>query len=334
VERDDGLMGTNLTSNDHETRDVVIVGGGAAGLSAAVTLARSRRSVLVIDAGQPRNAPAAGVHNYLSREGTDPVALLNMGRAEVRGYGGEVVDGEAIAARGGAGRFVVDLRDGRTAVARRLLVTTGLTDELPEIPGIHERWGRDVVHCPYCHGWELRDQPIAVLSTSSMTVHQALLFRQLSPDVTVVTHVGPPLSDQQVAELAARDVTIADGKVAAVEVADDALTGVRLDDGTVVTCRALAVRPRFVARSPVLASLGLQPVAGMDDDSAFTADPTGATEIPGVWTAGNAADVFVGVMGAAAAGVVAGSAINADLVADDLTQALVAGGAAPSPAGT
>jgi thioredoxin reductase len=322
------VMGTNLTEDRAiGTRDVVIVGGGAAGLSAAVTLARSRRSVLVIDAGQPRNAPATGVHNFLSREGTDPVALLNEGRAEVRGYGGELVDGEAIAARGSAGHFAVDLRDCRTAIARRLLVTTGLTDELPDIPGMRERWGRDVVHCPYCHGWEVRDQPIAILSTSSMTVHSAQLFRQLSPHVTVLTHTGPLLTDQQVAELAARDIAIVDGKVLALEVDDDALAGVRLDVGTVVACRALAVRPRFVAHSPVLTSLGLRPVAGMDDDSAFATDPTGATEIPGVWAAGNVVDVFLGMMASAGAGVIAAGAINADLIADEVARALAADGA-------
>jgi thioredoxin reductase len=321
-------MGANLTEDrENWTGDVVIVGGGAAGLSAAVTLARSRRSVLVVDAGQPRNAPAAGVHNFLSREGTHPVALLNEGRAEVRSYGGEFVDGEAIAARGSAGRFAVDLRDGRTAVARRLLVTTGVTDELPDISGIYERWGRDVLHCPYCHGWEVRDQPIAILSTSSMTVHSAQLFRQLSPHVTVLTHTGAPLTDEQIAELAARDIAIVDGKVVALEVEDDALAGVRLDDGTVVACQALVVRPRYFAHSPVLTSLGLRPVAGMDDDSAFATDPTGATEIPGVWAAGNVTDVFLGVMASAAAGVVAAGAINADLVADDVARTLAADGA-------
>ena len=174
--------------------DVVIIGGGAAGLSGAVALARSRRSVLVVDAGRPRNAPADGVHNYLGREGTPPGELLAIGRAEVAGYGGEVVPGVVTGARReDDGDFRVTLDDGREVSARRLLVATGLVDELPDLPGVAERWGRDVLHCPYCHGWEVRDQAIGILATGPTAVHQALLFRQLSDDVTFFRHTGPDL---------------------------------------------------------------------------------------------------------------------------------------------
>ena len=162
--------------------DVVVVGGGAAGLSGALALARARRSVLVIDAGAPRNAPAGHVHNYLGREGTPPAELLAIGRAEVAGYGGEIVDRHRHVRRQapGTARFRVTLADGATVRARRLLVTTGLVDELPDVPGLAERWGRDVLHCPYCHGWEVRDQAIGVLATGPLAVHQALLWRQWS----------------------------------------------------------------------------------------------------------------------------------------------------------
>ncbi|MFL6056110.1 MAG: NAD(P)/FAD-dependent oxidoreductase, partial [Actinoallomurus sp.] len=163
--------------------DEVVVGGGAAGLSGALTLARSRRSVVVIDAGSPRNAPAAGVHGFLSRDGIPPAELLERGRAEVCGYGGQVVPGEVDAVAREENGFSVALTDGRVVRARRLLVATGAVDELPDIPGLHARWGRDVVHCPYCHGWEVRDQAIGVLATGPLSVHQALLFRQLSSDV-------------------------------------------------------------------------------------------------------------------------------------------------------
>src|ERR1700722_1763654 len=146
-----------------EQYDVVIVGGGVAGLSAALTLGRARRSVLVVDAGAPRNAPAGHVHNYLGREGMPPGGMLAAGRAEVTGYGGQVVSGTVTSAQflngqDNAGGFRVGLAGGRAAGARRLLVTTGLVDELPDVPGVAELWGRAILHCPYCHGWEVRDQ--------------------------------------------------------------------------------------------------------------------------------------------------------------------------------
>ncbi|MFP5371096.1 MAG: NAD(P)/FAD-dependent oxidoreductase, partial [Actinomycetes bacterium] len=187
-----------------EQYDVVVIGGGAAGLSGAVALARSRRTVLVVDAGEPRNAPADGVHNHLGREGTPPGELLAFGRAEVTGYGAEVMDGRVTAVRReDDGGFVVTLGDGRAVSARRLLVATGLVDELPDIPGVAERWGRDVLHCPYCHGWEVRDQAIGILATGPMAVHQALLFRQLSADVTFFRHTGLELPADEAEQLAA-----------------------------------------------------------------------------------------------------------------------------------
>jgi len=146
-----------------EKYDVVVVGGGAAGLNGALMLARSRRSVLVVDGGLPRNAPADGVHGLLGHDGVPPAELLAKGREEVRRYGGEVVDAEVTGADAGDHGFTVALADGSTVAARRLLVTTGLVDELPDVAGLRERWGKDVVHCPYCHGWEVRDEPIGVL---------------------------------------------------------------------------------------------------------------------------------------------------------------------------
>ena len=141
------------------TYDVVVIGGGAAGLSAALVLSRARRTVLVVDAGAPRNGPAAHMHGYLSRDGLPPGELLATGRNEVKSYGGDIIAGVATdLASDGHGGFAVILADGQRFSARRLLVTTGLRDELPGIPGLAERWARDVLHCPYCHGHEVRDR--------------------------------------------------------------------------------------------------------------------------------------------------------------------------------
>ena len=177
-----------------ERYDVVVVGGGAAGLSGALALARARRSVLVVDDGAPRNARAGHVHNYLGREGATPADLLASGRAEVAGYGGRLVDGRVATAERVDDGFRVVLADGGAVLARRLLVTTGLVDELPDVPGVAELFGSDVLHCPYCHGWEVRDRPVGVLG-GPMGVHQALMWRQWTADLTLLLHTGPAPSD-------------------------------------------------------------------------------------------------------------------------------------------
>lgn len=303
--------------------DVVVIGGGAAGLSGALALSRARRSVLVIDAGSPRNAPASHAHNYLGREGTPPSELLAIGREEATGYGAEIVESEAVAAEklpGGAG-FRVVRKDGTAVTARRLLVTTGLVDELPPIPGLAERWGHDVLHCPYCHGWEVRDRPVGIVALSPMAVHQALLWRQWSDDVTLFLHNAPEPSDEEYEQLAARGIAVVDGEVAGLEVSDDRLSGVRLAGGRVVPREAVVVQPRFTARSGVLDGLGLRATAlemgGHTVGTYIASDPAGATEVPGVWAAGNVTSLMEQVIGAAAAGLKAAAAINADLVTDD-----------------
>jgi thioredoxin reductase/SAM-dependent methyltransferase len=305
--------------------DVVVIGGGPAGLSGAVLLARSLRSVLVIDAGEPRNASAHAVHNFLSHEGVAPGELLALGRDEVRSYGGEIWSGRVVAARrydDDLG-FSVSLEDGRTARGRRLLVTTGLTDQLPDVPGVRERWGRDVLHCPYCHGWEVRDQTVGVLATGPAAVHMALLFRQLTARVVYFAHTAPALSPDQAAQFAARGIRVAEGSVASLEVRDDQLAGVELASGTRVGCQALVVTPRYVARAELLVGLGLKPEehpSGFGE--AIAADAVGRTEVPGVWVAGNVTDISAGVLVSAAGGTTAASQINAELVAEDTRLAM------------
>ncbi|MEV0434512.1 NAD(P)/FAD-dependent oxidoreductase [Nocardia sp. NPDC050413] len=325
----------------NESYDVVVIGGGAAGLNGALMLVRQRRSVLVIDAGAPRNAPADGVHGLLGREGMPPLELVALGREEVRGYGGHVVSGEVVAvdrvgdSATGAGHssdtpgnddasreFRVELADGRSVFARRILVTTGLADELPPIAGLRERWGHDVLHCPYCHGWEVRDQRIAVLATGPMAVHQALLFTQLTDDIVFLSHTAPA-TDEDAEKLAARGVRVVDGEVVEVLADGGKLSGVRLADGTVIDRDALVVGPRFSTRATFLTDLGLTPQphpSGVGDH--IPADPTGRTSVPGVWIAGNATDPMAQVGAAAAAGAMAGAQINAELVMADTAAAV------------
>ena len=320
--------------------EVLVIGGGAAGLNGALMLARSRRKVAVIDAGAPRNAPAEGVHGLLARDGMPPAELLKRGRAEVRSYGGHVVAGVVadvadmadvsvvvdvakVAKVKHKDAFEVTLTDGRTSRASRLLITTGLVDELPNLPGIRERWGRDVIHCPYCHGWEARDKAIGILGTSPMSVHQAQLFRQLSDNVVLFTAL--PLTDDQREQLAARDIGVVETEITALEVTDDRLTGVRLADGTTHNLEVIAIGPKSTIRADFLTQIGLHPTdhpSGMGEH--IPADPTGRSTVPGIWLAGNVTDPSAQVGTAAAAGAMAGAQINFDLVAEETKTAVAA----------
>ncbi|GLU47515.1 thioredoxin reductase [Nocardiopsis ansamitocini] len=309
--------------------EVVVIGGGAAGLSGALTLARARRSVLVIDEGRPRNAPAAQVHGYLTRDGLPPAQLLSAGRAEVTGYGGAIMTGTVVGAERlatGGFRLVVD--GGGVIVADRLLVTTGLVDELPQVPGLAERWGNEVLHCPYCHGWEVRDQAIGILATGPLSVHQALMWRQWSQDVTLFLHTAPEPGDEEYEQLAARGIAVVTGEVIGLAVDGDRLTGVTLAGGKELPCQALVVAPRFTARADVLTGLGLetteQEMGKQVIGSFIVTDPSGATRTPGVWAAGNVTSLTDQVVAAAGAGVRAAAAINADLTAEETRKAVAA----------
>ncbi|MEV4339407.1 NAD(P)/FAD-dependent oxidoreductase [Streptomyces sp. NPDC049590] len=301
-----------------EKYEVVVVGGGAAGLSAALVLGRSRRRTLVVDAGEPRNAPSAHMQGYLSRDGMSPAGFLAAGRAEIARYGVELVRGRVVDAHRDTD-FTVVLAGGRTVRARRLVIATGLRDELPPIAGLAERFGRDVLHCPYCHGWEMRDLPTGVLATSPLSVHQALMVTQWSKDVRFFLHGvdEAELTDQDLRRLAAAGVTVVPGEVAALVVADDRLTGVRLVDGTVHDRAVLYTAPRAVPNNDLLVRLG----ADMQETpfgSYPVIDGQGLTSVPGLWAAGNASGFAEQVVNAAGRGYRAGTAINAELLMSDL----------------
>ncbi|MFL6114042.1 MAG: NAD(P)/FAD-dependent oxidoreductase [Catenulispora sp.] len=298
--------------------DVVIIGGGAAGLSAALVLCRARRRLAVVDAGAPRNAPARHMHGYLSRDGLPPHDLLAIGRKEVQGYGGQPIDGRVtgIDPDTGAG-FHVRLADGPTLSTRRILIATGLRDELPDIPGVRERWGRDLLHCPYCHGYEVRDQPVAVLGGTPDAVAHAQLIRQWSADIVLFPHTDTLTVDQR-HQLAARGVDVLDGPVRRLVVDDDRLSGVQLEDGRIIRRAAVFVRPRFVPNNNLLSALS----CAVDDHGWVVTDAAGRTTVSGVWVAGNVADPRAQVITAAGEGSTAAIALNADLVDDVIRRAV------------
>ncbi|MFE7424917.1 NAD(P)/FAD-dependent oxidoreductase [Streptomyces sp. NPDC057545] len=296
-----------------EVYDVAVIGAGAAGLSAALLLGRARRRVVVIDAGVPRNAPAAHMHGFLSRDGLPPATLLDLGQAEIAHYGVDVIRGRVEHVEPGYG---VRLEGGPVLRVRRLLVATGLRDELPDIPGVRERWGRDLLHCPYCHAYEVRDQPLAVLGTRPGAVHQALLLRQWSEDIVFLTH-ALELSEQEREQLDAFGVSIVEGQAVRLVVDDDRLRGIELTDGRVIPRAAAFLFPRPAPRDDLLALLG----CAKDDQGWVVTDRTGRTSVPGVWAAGNVVDPRAQVIAAAGMGSTAAFAINADLLHEDVEHA-------------
>ncbi|WBO67807.1 NAD(P)/FAD-dependent oxidoreductase [Streptomyces camelliae] len=312
-----------MTENNRYAYEVVVVGGGAAGLSAALVLGRARRRTLVVDAGEPRNAPSAHMQGYLSRDGMSPAEFLAAGRAEIARYGVELVRDRVVdAARDGKG-FTARLAGGRTVRARQLVIATGLTDELPEVPGLADRFGRDVVHCPYCHGWEVRDLPTGVLATSPLSVHQALMVTQWTKDVRFFLHQvsESELTDGDLRRLAAAGVAIVPGEVAGLVVTGDRLTGVRLADGTVHDREVLYTAPRAVPRNDLLVRLGAE-LRETPFGSYPVIDERGLTTVPGLWAAGNASGFAEQVINAASRGYRAGAAINGELLMADLDEAV------------
>jgi thioredoxin reductase/SAM-dependent methyltransferase len=301
--------------------DVAVVGGSAAGLAAALQLGRQRRSVIVVDAGEPRNAPAAHVHGYLGHEAIPPSELAARGREEVRSYGGEVLDGRVTrVVRDGDGRFRLELVGGGSIVARRVLAATGLVDELPEIGGLAERWGRDVIHCPFCHGFEVRDRVLVQVVTHPMGLHATALLRQLTTRLTVVVDEDAAVPGTEIEALEAAGVEVVQNQVRSI-LTDRAghLAAVELEGGGRIDAEVVAVGPRFRVRIEPFEPLGRITAAhptGLGE--VVEVDAAGATSVPGLFAAGNVTDPSQQVAQAAAHGSRVGATISLSLAEEDL----------------
>ncbi|MEO7573556.1 MAG: FAD-dependent oxidoreductase, partial [Acidimicrobiales bacterium] len=317
--------------SDHTPRlverhcDVAIIGGSAAGLAAALQLGRQRRSVIVVDAGEPRNAPAAHLHGYLGSEGLPPSVLITAGREEVRSYGGEVLAGRASrVTRTDDVRFRVELVGGHAIVARRVLAATGLVDELPDIEGLAEHWGGDVIHCPFCHGFEVRDRRIVQIVTHPMGLHPAGLFRQLTAQLTIVVHGSVTLDDAELDALRAGGVDIVQGRVSRIVTGDVGhVVAVELADHSRLEVDAVVVGPRFTVRAEPFETLGLRLTphpSGLGD--VVETDTTGATSVLGLFAAGNVTDPSQQVLQAAADGSRVGAMISFSLAHEDIRTAV------------
>jgi len=302
-----------------ERTDVVIVGGGPAGLSAALSLGRARRRVIVIDAGKPRNMTAAHMHGVLGHDGLSPLRLLELGRREVAGYGVRLIHGEVMAARTDGSAIEVDIEN-ETIRTRRLLIATGLDDDLPNIPGLRQQWGRGVVVCPYCDGWEHRHDVIGVVATSPSSIEQAQLLRQWSDRIVYFANaLGEPPADEMEA-LVRRGIRFESGLVTGLRIEDDQVTGVEVD-GRVVPVGVVFTGPTPRPRDALLRSLGAASTDG-PLGSWVDIDEDGRTSVPGVWAVGNVVNVRSNVSVSLGLGSLVAGALNADLVADDIAQTL------------
>lgn len=316
-------MRENPTTPLSERWDAIVIGGGAAGLSAALMLGRARRRVLVVDAGEPRNRFAAHMHGILGDDGTDPAELLRRGRDELSAYDVTVRRGVVASVEEGdddeAG-LTVRFADAGPAFARALILATGMTDGLPEIPGLRDLWGTSVLHCPYCHGWEVRGRRLAVLGTSEMSLHQAQLVRQWSEDLVFFTAALGEIDASVAARLASRGVTLIDTPVSEVVSRDGALSGVRLADDSVVEVDAIFVASQAQPHDDLVAHFDLE--RGSTPMGSFLAtDMTGQTSHPRIWAAGNVSDPSATVPVAMAAGARAGGMVNMALVTEDFDAA-------------
>lgn len=304
-----------------ETWDVVIVGGGSAGLSAALMLVRARRRVVVLDGAAPRNRFAPHMHGVLGHDGLPPTELLARGRAEIESYGGVIVPADVVGASRSDEGFVVVTGDGSRFVGRRLVVATGLRDELPAVPGLAEQWGRGVVSCPYCDGYEVRDRRIGVLAGGPESVARAQLIRQWSSSLVYLTNGGDTPDPDDRAGLEARGIELVEAPVAGVLTSDGTLTGVELVGGVSIDLDVLFAMPHPAPHDEVLRQLG---AAHTDSPhgSFVTVDAFGATSVAGVWAAGNVVDPRANVPVAMGAGASVGGAVNRDLVLEDVRLAL------------
>lgn len=300
--------------------EVIIVGGGVAGLSAALTLGRARRQVLVVDVGEPRNRFAAHMHGMLGSDGVDPSELLRRGREEVSAYDVTIRPGAVETVAEVDDGLAVTFADGSTATTRALIAASGLVDELPEIPGLTQQWGAGVLHCPYCHGWEVRGQRLAVLGTSAISLHQAELIRQWSDQVTFFTADCGAISPDVAARLRSRGVRLIDSPVAEVLTEGERLTGARLADGSSIALDAVFIAPSSRPQDEYLAPFDLDR-AENPMGSFVAVDPAGLTSHERVWAVGNIVNPAANVAVSIGAGSTAGGMVNMALVSEDFDRA-------------
>jgi thioredoxin reductase len=293
--------------------DVVIIGGGSAGLSAALVLGRSLRNVLVCDNGEPRNLPSHSMHSFLSRDGTDPSDLLQIARDQLKPYDTVKIRNIKVkqANRNNKGFFDIEFADSTMVTSRKILLSTGIIDELPHIQGFSELWGRAVLHCPYCHGWEVRNKSLAVYGKGQDGLALALLISNWSDNLVLCSDGPVNLEEKDRQILASKRIEIYEQNIDRLEYSSiDKLERIVFVDGSSLKREALFIRPTQRQRSSLYAQLGCT----ITESGKIKIDETGRTTVSGVYAAGDAVRTRQKVIMAASDGVNAAITINQDMV--------------------
>jgi len=297
--------------------DVIIIGGGPAGLSAALVLGRSRKRVLVCDAGKPRNQVAHAAQAFFSRDGIAPAQLLQIGREQLRPYDGvEIMVGEVVDAQKLGDRFQVTLSDGKQFVSRKLLLATGMKDTLPPIDGFAELWGGSVFPCPYCHGWEMRDQPLAIYGKGEVGFEMTLMLTGWSRDLVLCSDGSAELSHEQRQQLFDWGVQLREEKIARLEHLDGNLTGIVFTNNEVLKRRGILIHPQASQHSHLAAKLGCK----LSSDDIVEVDHGKQTSIPGLYAVGDASSPYSIIALAVTSGGIAATLINRALIEENLVQ--------------
>jgi thioredoxin reductase len=303
--------------------DVVIVGGGASGLSAALIFGRARRRVLVLDAGSPRNAPAEHSHGFLSRDGTPPDELLHLSREQIAAYPSVAFRAdEAVGVTASDDRFAVTLRSSEVIETRKLLFASGVVDVLPDIPGLRELWGRGVVHCPYCHGWEVRDTAWGILGEGHLEDRVAL-FRGWASELVVLANGASSLPAEERHRLQRLGVQLEERRIAHLEPSAEGVS-VTFEGGSTRHLGAIFVAPAQAQRSPLPEALGCELVEPGPFDARYVAvdGVTGETTVTGIYAAGDMTGPGQSIILASASGARAAYALNRALGLEDVAQEL------------
>lgn len=295
--------------------DVIIVGAGPAGLSAALMLGRCRRRVLICDTGRPRNAASQALHGYLTRDGIAPRDFLALARADLRQYDSvELRDVEVTDAVCRDARFEVTLAGGEILRTRKLLLATGVVDNLPRIDGFRDLYGHSVFHCPYCDGWEVRDQPLAIYGTGQRGLGLSLELTAWSRDLVLCTDGPSGIDPDDVRRLSDNGIGVREERIARLDGENGVLRHVVFADGSRLARRALFFTTGQWQRSDLLDRLGCE----FNEKGTVSTGKYESTHLPGLFVAGDASRAVQWVVVAAAEGAEAAFAINTDLIKEDL----------------